>query len=385
MPPPPPGATFAKFPPLAVPAIPLVGGPGSLHTTNPPMIPDVLPATTTTGNGPSPQEEEYPVKTDRKTYVLATPDDAIYLSDKHCYVRTRLAEIFLSERTDVETPVRGRRATFVGQVGLRCVFCVPSVDSKHRVERAICYPTTTAKFYQTAQDMQHFHFAACPYIPPGVKERYQGLRSNMNDRRSLGGENKGGESSSSADNTNRKMSPKEFWAKCCADLGLIDHIGDDGSNVGVKLKEGHGLVERARLPEYAKELHMPPDEEKVENEDAGCAEADKMNVEEREEIKEDGGMEQVVAEEIEVGVDVGNNGGLDELVADSDGDDKADGDDAEESGDGEGEDAGEGEGGGDDAEKDEDGEGDDAEEDEDAEVDDSEEDGDTEVDDAKEG
>ena len=217
-------------------------------------------------------QEEYPVKDDRVCYVLATPDDKNHLSEKQCYVRSRLCEIFLATKEDVESRIRGRKASFVGQVGLRCVFCVPALDAKHRVERAITYPTAASKFYQTAQDMQHFHYTTCPAIPFHIKEKSQGMKANMNARR--------GES---------VMSPKEFWTKCNEELGLIDHVGDDGSNVGVKLKEDHGLVPRSRLPEYAQELFLPPSNENLE-------------------------MAKVLEEEK---VDE-NKGGFDELVADLD-------------------------------------------------------------------
>jgi len=201
-------------------------------------------------------------KTDRATYILATPNDMNHLSEKQCYVRTRLCEVFLSTQTDVEKMVRGRRAAFVGQVGLRCVFCVPVLESKDRVDRALCYPTKVAKFYQTVQDMQHFHFNACPAIPLHVKERYQKTKGNMNNRR----------------NDEKKISPKEYWANCCEEIGLVDHIADDGSNAGVRLKEGHSLVERSKLPEYAKELFMPPKEKEDGGEDEGGGEG-KVEVE----------------------------------------------------------------------------------------------------------
>jgi len=208
-------------------------------------------------------QEEYPSnKTDRATYILATPNDMDHLSEKQCYVRTRLCEVFLSTQTDVEKMVRGRRAAFVGQVGLRCVFCVPALESKDRVDRALCYPTKIAKFYQTVQDMQHFHFNSCPAIPLHVKERYQQTKGNMNNRR----------------NDDNKISPKEYWAKCCEEIGLVDHIADDGTNAGVRLKEGHSLVERSKLPEYAKELFMPPKEKEDGGEDEGGGEG-KVEVE----------------------------------------------------------------------------------------------------------
>mmetsp|Transcript_5751 Transcript_5751/g.13100 ORF Transcript_5751/g.13100 Transcript_5751/m.13100 type:complete len:398 (+) Transcript_5751:126-1319(+) len=285
------GASFSKLPPANPP---VHGGPPPPTPRVPAAkIPDALMCT----------QGEYPVKTDRKTYILATPDDPNHLSEKQCYVRTRLAEIFVSDQSDIDKSIRGRRAGFVGQIGLRCVFCVPALESKDRVERARCYPTTTAKFYQTVQDMQHFHFNTCPAIPSWIREKYQSLGANMNNRR-------GGD----------KMSPKDYWAKCCADWGLVDHIGDNGNSAGVKLKDGHSLVERARLPEYARELFMPPYKQ---------VGGDGMVVESQEENEDDGEMEQVLTKEVMVGEEK-DNGGFDDLVADLDDNGKGGGDDEEE-------------------------------------------------------
>ena len=197
-------------------------------------------------------QEEYPVKTDRRTYFLATPEDAKHLSEKQCYVRSRLAEIFIAEQEDMDRPVRHRKAGFVGQVGIRCVFCVPAMKVKHRADRAICYPTSIAKFYQTSIDMQHFHFSTCPAMPTKVKETYQNLSGYMKlghkDRAALD-----------------KISPKEYWEQTCEKLGLEDYVyrteevkATNDRNSGVMLKEGHGLVPRARLPDYAEELFLPP-------------------------------------------------------------------------------------------------------------------------------
>ncbi|KAL7539497.1 hypothetical protein ACHAXR_009339 [Thalassiosira sp. AJA248-18] len=287
-------------------------------------------------------QEEYPVKNDRETFVLATPDDHGHLSEKQCYLRSRLCEVFLSQQTDVEVSVRNRRALFVGQVGLRCVFCVPAMDSKDRVERAITYPTTTAKFYQTAQDMQHFHFNTCPAIPLQVREVYQNLKANMNSRRG-----------------DAKVSPRDYWTKCCGELGLVDYVGDDGKNAGVKLKEGHGLVPRARLPEYAKELFMPPEESKEGEE------GEKVSKAKEGDADGEGEMEKVLAKEVKVD---GNSGGFDELVAGLD-DDEEEKMEVEDN---------------DDEEKTEDDNNDDEEEDGDENDDDEEEDGDENDDDDEE-
>ena len=51
--------------------------------------------------------------------------------------------------------------------------------------------------------MQHFHFNTCPAIPLKVKELYLNLRGNMNNRRG-----------------DDKISPKDYWVKCCGDIGI---------------------------------------------------------------------------------------------------------------------------------------------------------------------
>ncbi|KAL9184526.1 hypothetical protein ACHAXT_012496 [Thalassiosira profunda] len=250
-----------------------------LHNAVPPMVlppPAPIPAT----RAGTLSMEEYPVKKDRQTYVMGAPNDEDNLSEKQCYVRTRLMEVFLAEKEDTEKSVRNSRAKFVGQVGLRCVFCVPAMDAKDRVERAICYPTATGKFYQASQDMQHFHFAYCPAVPPQVRVAYQELRTSMNHRRA--GED--------------RMSPKEYWAMHCAEVGMVDSVGDDGKNNGVKLAKGHKMVERAKLPDYKKELFMPPKETEGKP-----------------------GMAKALAKEVEEG----GKGGFDKLVADLDGEEDA--------------------------------------------------------------
>jgi len=137
--------------------------------------------------------------------------------------------------------------------------------------------------------MQHFHFNTCPAIPLKVKEIYLNLRGNMNNRRG-----------------DDKISPKDYWIKSCAEMGMVDHTADDGSNGGVKLIEDNGLVKRERLPEYAKVLFMPPESKDEE-----------MEEKEGEENGDDGEAEmaQDLGEEMEAGE---SNEGLDDSVVDMD-------------------------------------------------------------------
>merc|ERR1719356_2010725 len=106
---------------------------------------------------------------------------------------------------------RNRKANFVGQLGIRCVYCVPQLDRKDRVDRAYTYFTSTTKMYQTVRDVQHYHMISCPAVPPDVRRVFSGLNANMNRPR--------------ADKT-RKMSPREWWNKCARDMGLVDRLDE---------------------------------------------------------------------------------------------------------------------------------------------------------------
>jgi len=69
------------------------GGATAVPTLPPMVMPPPakkVPATRIPNSLP---QEEYPMKTDRETYVLGTADDMTHLSEKQCYTRSRLCKL----------------------------------------------------------------------------------------------------------------------------------------------------------------------------------------------------------------------------------------------------------------------------------------------------
>lgn len=98
----------------------------------------------------------------------------------------------------------------MNQIGLRCAYCV-KIKPRDRAERAICYPSSISRIYQTVADMQRFHFESCVAIPPRVLHVYKSLKTTR--PRGVG-------------------SPQSYWDKSAREIGLVDT--EEGIQVNVK-------------------------------------------------------------------------------------------------------------------------------------------------------
>jgi len=137
----------------------------------------------------------------RHVISLSMPEDNECLSDRQCFVRSRLVEAFCATEEDVTARhSKGAQKLAVGQVGLRCKFC-HDVSHKERAERAVCYPSSVTRIYQTVADMQRFHFEICAKMPKEVKEEYGQLRTTR--PRGVG-------------------SPQNYWVMSAEAKGLVD-------------------------------------------------------------------------------------------------------------------------------------------------------------------
>ncbi|KAL3815981.1 hypothetical protein ACHAXA_005190 [Cyclostephanos tholiformis] len=146
-------------------------------------------------------DAEYCINVDRPTYVLSTPDDGNSLSDRQCYVRSHFVEAFVAGVNDVGARhSRGAQKLHVGQVGLRCAYCV-KLKPRDRAERAVCYPSSISRIYQTVADMQRFHFESCVAIPPKVLQTYKSLKTTR---------------------PRGQGSPQSYWDKSAHEIGLAD-------------------------------------------------------------------------------------------------------------------------------------------------------------------
>lgn len=132
---------------------------------------------------------------------LYRDSDTESLSDRQCYVRRHFVEVFTATEYDVQARhSKGAQKLHLGQVGIRCVFCM-HLHPKERAERAICYPSSVSRIYQTVADMQRFHFEACHCIPEELKQTYRTLKTTR--PRGMG-------------------SPQQYWIRSAFEIGLVD-------------------------------------------------------------------------------------------------------------------------------------------------------------------
>lgn len=140
----------------------------------------------------------------QKRMLLAMPSDKDSLSDRQCYVRSEMVEIFAATDKDVSARhSKGAQKLVMGQVGIRCVHC-SHLRPRDRAERAVCYPSSISRIYQTVADMQRFHFEQCREIPEHVHQLYKKLKTTR--PRGVG-------------------SPQTYWVSSAKSLGLVDTDG----------------------------------------------------------------------------------------------------------------------------------------------------------------
>eukprot|EP00523_Entomoneis_sp_CCMP467_P013944 CAMPEP_0168802210 /NCGR_PEP_ID=MMETSP0725-20121227/19954_1 /TAXON_ID=265536 /ORGANISM="Amphiprora sp., Strain CCMP467" /LENGTH=535 /DNA_ID=CAMNT_0008853951 /DNA_START=103 /DNA_END=1711 /DNA_ORIENTATION=- len=140
----------------------------------------------------------------QKRMLLAMPTDSESLSDRQCYVRSEMVEIFAATEQDVAARhSKGAQKLVVGQVGIRCIHCA-HLRPRDRAERAVCYPSSISRIYQTVADMQRFHFEHCKCIPKHISNVYKNLKTTR--PRGVG-------------------SPQTYWVQSAKQLGLVDTKG----------------------------------------------------------------------------------------------------------------------------------------------------------------
>ncbi len=137
----------------------------------------------------------------QRRMLLAMNTDNDSLSDRQCFVRSEMVEIFAATEKDVAARhSKGAQKLVAGQVGIRCVYC-SNLRPRDRAERAVCYPSSISRIYQTVADMQRFHFEQCREIPDEVRKRYKGLKTTR--PRGVG-------------------SPQTYWVQSAKLLDLVD-------------------------------------------------------------------------------------------------------------------------------------------------------------------
>lgn len=154
------------------------------------------------------------------------PTDSDSLSDRQCYVRSEMVEIFAATDKDVSARhSKGAQKLVDGQVGIRCVHC-SHLRPRDRAERAVCYPSSISRIYQTVADMQRFHFEQCREIPMEIRKIYKSLKTTR--PRGVG-------------------SPQTYWIQSANLLDLVD--SKEGIRFGADLAKEEEQLQQQQLQE----------------------------------------------------------------------------------------------------------------------------------------
>jgi hypothetical protein len=176
------------------------------------------------------------------------PSDSDSLSDRQCYVRSEMVEIFAATDKDVAARhSKGAQKLVEGQVGIRCVHC-SHLRPRDRAERAVCYPSSISRIYQTVADMQRFHFEQCREIPLEIRKIYKSLKTTR--PRGVG-------------------SPQTYWIQSAKLLDLVD--SKDGIRFGADLakevEEGRQKEQQAAQQQDEEETAVKQEQESDQEEE----------------------------------------------------------------------------------------------------------------------
>lgn len=107
--------------------------------------------------------------------VLSLPEDTNFLSPLRCFLREQVC-VFSATETDIAIRTPTTFTVQTGQVGVGCVHCL-AVAPTERSNRAVCFPFSIGRIYQSVADIQRFHLGECRMMPPAARSRFLQLQS----------------------------------------------------------------------------------------------------------------------------------------------------------------------------------------------------------------
>ena len=170
----------------------------SAKTNNVPSVPSQATGTEITAQQGMP-EKQYCGKV-----LLALPEDTNFLSPLRCFLRQHVCA-FTTTNRDIAIRTPFTFSVREGQVGVGCIHCL-AVPPKQRSNRAVCFPFTVARIYQSVADIQRFHLGECRMMPPEVRAQFLKLQS---------------ESAKGS----RGLATRTYWTDSAKRIGLADGPG----------------------------------------------------------------------------------------------------------------------------------------------------------------
>jgi hypothetical protein len=150
----------------------------------------------------------------RKAVLLAMQTDAAVLSPIHVFIRQQI-EVFEATQDDIEQPAPGRKTPILlNQVGLRCIHC-RDLSPRDRVKRAVCYPSSVGRVYNSVSDMKFDHFGSCKGFSSELRARFEELKSA----------HKVPKSKPSTPKTGLSTSAAQYYHDSARHIGMVDGKG----------------------------------------------------------------------------------------------------------------------------------------------------------------
>ena len=144
---------------------------------------------------------EDPKETFEGQISLALPEDKMSLSPLRCFLREQVVA-FTATEEDIAVRTPTTFSVTVGQVGMACVHCL-SQPAKCRMNRAVCFPFSINRIYQSVADIQRFHLNECKLVPEETKKKFLELQ----------------EASSKG---SKGLATRQYWVSSAKKLGLVD-------------------------------------------------------------------------------------------------------------------------------------------------------------------
>jgi hypothetical protein len=132
---------------------------------------------------------------------LALPEDKMSLSPLRCFLRDQVCAFSATEE-DIAVRTPTTFSVSVGQVGIGCIHCL-NQPAKMRLNRAVCFPFSIARIYQSVADIQRFHLGECKMVPGDVKAQFLELQ-NASSKGSKG------------------LATRQYWVTSAKKIGLVD-------------------------------------------------------------------------------------------------------------------------------------------------------------------
>lgn len=147
--------------------------------------------------------EEAPEPTELFTgqVALSLPEDKTSLSPLRCFLREQVCAFSATEE-DIAVRTPTTFSVSVGQVGIGCIHCL-SQPAKLRLNRAVCFPFSIARIYQSVADIQRFHLNECKMVPPDIKKTFLELQS-------------------ASSKGSKGLATRQYWVTSAKKLGLVD-------------------------------------------------------------------------------------------------------------------------------------------------------------------